>query len=447
MHYYDVFPKVVPADREGEIHVVPRFEHAAFPPADQLKVRCLPYDGYRSDHTWRNISQENDELKEWHLNDKGELVVRAFFTSEQEHSLSIDFLEAGNPERVLKNLQLQVYSLGEDLFGLRPFKGDFHIHTTRSDGRECPPYVAARYRQEGFDFAAISDHHKYEPSLEAIRFWEKLKLDFKLFPGEEVHSPGNDVHIINFGADASINRMCRDDEPKYRKEVLEILETIQDRPMKGLDYYQVAASEWVFRRIREHHGLAVYCHPYWYCSHQNVLNEALLSEIFRRRGFDALELIGGYGIGEQNSNNFQVVRWAEEQAKGNRFPVVGLSDSHGTTLTENSGSRGAQYFTWYCTVILAKSDQIEDLIEGVKSYHSTAVTQPEGQRCDIYGDFRVVRYVDFLRREYFPIHRELCRTEGSLMLDYLAGEKSVAKPLEELQGRVPAFRESFFRQW
>ena len=37
----------------------------------------------------------------------------------------------------------EVYALEEDLFTKTPFKGDNHMHTCMSDGKETPMYVAA----------------------------------------------------------------------------------------------------------------------------------------------------------------------------------------------------------------------------------------------------------------------------------------------------------------
>ncbi|MBQ6470456.1 MAG: hypothetical protein IJJ33_00605 [Victivallales bacterium] len=42
----------------------------------------------------------------------------------------------------------------------------------------------------------------------------------------------------------------------------------------------------------------------------------------------------------------------------------------------------------------------------------------------LWGSFRLVRYVQFLMREYFPEHDELCQTEGNMMLSALRGHLS-----------------------
>lgn len=451
MNYYDVFPRMVPADKSSEVRIRPRFEHAAFPGPERLKVYCVPVDGYYPDGTCRHYGGgENGSCPlHWELRD-GTLIVNGFFAGEQEQIITVEI--AGEKDPSVKTVrEFRIYSLKKDLYALRPFKGDFHIHTTRSDGRECPNYVAAQYRRHGFDFIAVTDHRNYAPSLEAINFWKKFNLDFHLYPGEEVHSPGNPVHIINFGAKQSINELFRANEKKYMREAKAIQEKLP--PMeRGLDTFPVAASEWVFDRIRENGGLAVFCHPYWYVT-QNVICEALTSAIFQRRKFDAFELIGGFYKHQSRSNNFQVARWVEELSKGNRFPVVGLSDSHGTSHFEEgkektfTDSSDRDLFDWHFTIVFSGKNSVPSIAEAVRDFRSVAVCRYGGERPNLYGEFRMVKYADFLLREYFPIQRTLCEPEGDLMLAHLAGDSHAEAALEPLRTRTAEFREESFRKW
>ena len=384
------------------------------------------------------------------------LVIRVFFTGEQEHNIRVMIRngQTGNVELVKG---FRIYSLKSDLYELRPYRGDFHIHTTGSDGRETPCYVAARYRQKGFDFAAISDHGNYKPSVEAIDYWKALDLDFCLYPGEEVHSQDNPVHIIHFGGKYSVNDRWRDNTEQYFREVAAIQDALPDKDPR-VNNFAVAASEWVFDEIRRAGGLCVFCHPYWSVA-QNVIDEGITSEIFRRNKFDAFEVLGGFYKYQFESNNFQVVRYYEEQAKGNRFPVVGLSDSHGVDRFEfgagrpvvqrvvgmkYADSRDCDLFGWYYTVVLAKSNTAEDLIDGIRNFRSCAVSCIEGETPRVYGPFRMVRYVNFLLREYFPMHDTLCGTEGALMLDHLAGDAKAAGALKQLKGRTADYMEASF---
>ena len=45
-----------------------------------------------------------------------------------------------------------------DKQGVRWYKGNLHTHTTRSDGRKSPEEVADLYREQGYDFLALTDH-------------------------------------------------------------------------------------------------------------------------------------------------------------------------------------------------------------------------------------------------------------------------------------------------
>mgnify|MGYP000789433803 FL=1 len=45
-----------------------------------------------------------------------------------------------------------------DQFGKKWYKGNLHTHSTNSDGRLSPEEVIKLYREEGYDFLALTDH-------------------------------------------------------------------------------------------------------------------------------------------------------------------------------------------------------------------------------------------------------------------------------------------------
>ena len=45
-----------------------------------------------------------------------------------------------------------------DQFGKKWYKGNLHTHSTNSDGRLSPEEVIGLYREEGYDFLALTDH-------------------------------------------------------------------------------------------------------------------------------------------------------------------------------------------------------------------------------------------------------------------------------------------------
>ena len=436
MFYFDLYPKMVPADAVSVIRIRPRFAHAEF--RGEVKVLLSPYD------------RTGDQFEpEWHL-ENGTLVIKAHFPSEQEHCIQVTETLS---ETKVRKFDFRVFSLYPDLYALRPFKGDIHLHSIKSDGSEDGRYIAARYREAGFDFMALTDHRLYEPSVEVVDYWKDVNPDFKLFPGEEVHAPGNPVHIVNFGGKGSVNAIYREDEEKYRREVADIIETLPDR-VQGRDYFAVGSSEWVFKRIQEKEGLAVYCHPYWSVPAGNYVPEWVNDMILERGKFDAYEIIGGFYSWQYHSNNLQVVRYYEEMSKGHHYPAVGVSDAHATdgfAFDSNRGGRNtnnsydAPLFDWYYTIIFAEECEIASLIGNVKKFNSLGVCAPKGERAELFGSFRHVRYGHFLLREYFPQLRSWCAVEGQLMQQYLAGENTLPA-LEALRGRTQEYREMCFQR-
>ena len=71
-----------------------------------------------------------------------------------------------------------------DQFGKKWYKGNLHTHSTNSDGRLSPEEVIGLYREEGYDFLALTDH------------WfmgeERQEENFLLLSGAE-YDVGNNV--------------------------------------------------------------------------------------------------------------------------------------------------------------------------------------------------------------------------------------------------------------
>lgn len=149
------------------------------------------------------------------------------------------------------------------------------------------------------------------------------------------------------------------------------------------------------------------------------------------------------------------MRYYEEMSKGNHFPVVGVSDSHETDAfpfdsnragRNTNDSSDAVLFDWYYTIVFAENCELPSLIGNIKNFNSLGVCAPAGERPELFGSFRHVRYGHFLLREYFPQLRSLCAVEGQLMQQYLAGEKASLTALKALMGRTAAYRERCFQR-
>lgn len=425
LSYYEVTPSIVPADTTTTVTIRPRFEHAAFQPGQTYEVQHLQMEDSR-----RRPNSPVAGTHQVQPEPDGTLRLEIHCEGEQEHVLCGLRTHNTTPwgagdERL--PVELHLYSLRPDLLARRPWKGDFHLHSNRSDGVEAPAYVAGACRRIGLDFMALSDHHVYQPSLEAIAAYREVPHDLGIFPGEEVHPPRNGVHLLNFGGRFSINGLFT--EPAYEAEVAARQAAL---PPLGaaLDPYQVASCAWCFDKIREAGGLAVFVHPYWTFGNHYSLPEALIEYLFEHGGFDAFEVVGGMTRAEQDSNLLQIARYHEEATRGRRYPVVGLTDSHGCERDE--------WWGWGHTVVFAPTGDFEALRDSIREDWSVAVQTLPGELARPVGSFRLVKYVLFLLREVFPRHDELCLEEGREMLRYAAGEADAAVNLARLAGRCAA---------
>ena len=68
--------------------------------------------------------------------------------------------------------------------------GDFHIHTTWSDGRHSLPEVVDVFGRTGHDVIAITDHERIDAAVAARAIAVDRGLPFEVIVGEEVTAIG-----------------------------------------------------------------------------------------------------------------------------------------------------------------------------------------------------------------------------------------------------------------
>ena len=439
---YDIFPKVFKCDTPVEVTIKPLGLHVAFSGEYTIQVRAFN-EGNSARYPERN------NLKEYPVTPCEDGCIRFTHTYKDEQEHYVDIVKDG--KRVVR---LSVYSLYEDLVGRYPFRGDLHMHTTRSDGNQAPAIVAANYRKNGYDFLAMTDHDSYYPSLEAINAYKDVPIEYNLVTGEEVHLEGNDIHIVNFGGKYSVNALMPGDHhmdvgdgkdlrsldgecpdvisvEEYKRQVNELAETLNIP--EGIEKFTYAACVWIFNHIRKADGLGIFAHPYWL---QNVLHvpESLTEYIMATQPFDAFEVLGGENYFEQNG--WQTIRYYEDRAKGRRYPIVGSTDSHSSVHNRNALIAS--------TIAFAPENTREGIVYSIKDFYSVAVDSISTE-LRIVGEMRFVRYATFLLREFFPLHDELCFEEGRLMKDYACGEEGAEETLHFISGRMKKQREKYFK--
>lgn len=331
--------------------------------------------------------------------------------------------------------ECRVYGVRDDLVPLRPLKGDFHMHSIRSDGTDQPEQVAIACRRIGLDFMALTDHRQYEPSLEAARPFAGLPLEFGIFPGEEVHPPGNPVHMINFGGRASVNALFSDSS--YKAEVAALAAGVEgfENPSKRDQY---ASCVWCYDKIRELGGLGIFCHPYWIEGTRFNVSEPVIARHFRERPFGAYEVFGGFAMHEYEANTLQAARYHEERIHDSDLPIVGASDSHGCDVNN--------LFGWYYTIVFAASSRLPDIIDAVRQFRAVAVAALPGRPPEVIGPFRLVKLALFLMREYMPGHDVLCRQQAGIMQRCLTDPEGQTEAASASQKRLTDYHRRLWKK-
>ncbi len=429
---FKVTPTVVASEVMTEIHIAPRGDHAKFDDTKTYTVRFVPMEESIEPRT-------DDQLPFVEVKPQdGCLVFSHNFPGEQMHLLRV-MVEG----KTLYNFR--IYSLLPDLYKKRPYKGDLHVHSYHSDGREEPGVVVANYRKKGYDFLAITDHGQWQPSKEAIEKYKDIPTDVQLFYGEEIHVQGGYIHAINFGGHISVNEYFHANQEQCLEEAEALSKTFDKLP-DGVDALDYARRCWIAEQIHRGGGLAVFVHPHWMNNAFNVPDK-MTEYIFETGVYDAFELLGGQSVFE---NNMQTLLYYEQRAKGNTIPVVASSDSHGT--------EPARWFDYVYTIVFAEDLELETLKNSIKEQYSVAVEnypsvkdiygvvleQFPNQEKRVHGSYRMAKYGLFLVNEYFPLYEELCFEQGRLMKEAVTGDGEAIALLQMIKGRTDRFAKEFF---
>ena len=405
--FYSVFPKVIPVRRNSSITIT-GLQDQTIKPGESYKIRVLSMTNHLDDANSKITASPPVIQKSSSDLSKGATIrFDHKFLSHGEYSISI----MKDDEASTKLTTERVYAVPADLAGLKPYKGDMHIHTYYSDGKMSPIYMAVTGRKLGLDFAAITDHSRYEPSLEAIKIAEEIGLDMLLFPGEEVDFPAG--HIVSVCASSSVTDLKKDD--KYHKTLNDIVNIrLKDASMvDNLTKEQYAHAIWTIDKIHELGGYAFLAHPYWVAGDRYHHHLPMFEQLIKDGDMDGIEVIGGYYKPELESNWLAVAKYYD---KCQNYPVLGNSDTH-----YRSSKPGEDIYGWYWTNVFAKSLCKEDIFDAIMNKKCVACERPYGERFIAVGQFDLVEYSCFLEREFFPLHDRICSMEADIYMDMLMG--------------------------
>ena len=323
----------------------------------------------------------------------------------------------------------RVYALDGDLFSLHAFKGDLHLHSCRSDGVGTPFEVACDYRAAGYDFIALTDHHKFAPSLEAQAAVKEKTDAFFVFRGEEVHNKSMGmIHIINFGGESSVNDIIETDDDFVNAEIDRIM---AERDLSALSTPRcVAYRIFIAEQIRKANGLAILPHPFWYCyGEYNMQTEEAIYHL-GNGDFDALEVLAGCDA-DGNGNNLQEMLYFDLISEGYRIPVVGSSDAH-----YRAADGPFTLFNKQFTIVFAEN--FDEIPNAIRDFRSVAINRRSDTDFHAIGKFRYAKYARYLMKYFYPAYATLCAAHASAMA---VGDGAA---IGDAEAQIAAYKTRFF---
>lgn len=218
------------------------------------------------------------------------------------------------------------------------YKGNFHMHTTLSDGQQTPLEAIETYRKNGYDFIALTDHRKPNTTIEPHQkgFVGEYEVDAKemlILSGVEWDTGGantnleGDVptfHILGIGMDLP-------QEPEFAS-------IHHPKPQAIVD------------EINKHNGIAILAHPCW-----SVMDPSSIQEV---QGLTAAEIFNTVSGLPWNGDRSESSTWFDIWATHYQIYMTAVS---GDDTHHYSGDECQSF-----NMINAKSLSRNDILEAVK---------------------------------------------------------------------------------
>jgi len=169
------------------------------------------------------------------------------------------------------------------------FKGSLHCHTTNSDGTLTPTEVLRMYRENGYDFVAITDHGKVTKLVQE-------REDILPISGNELSvgasRAGESYHIVGVGMEG---------DPE------------------GADSSGPGAADRAINSIVDQGGLAFIAHPYW--------SGLVTEDIIGLRGHCGIEVFNT-GCEAEVGKGLSTTHWDQLLSLGEMTNGIAVDDAH-----------------------------------------------------------------------------------------------------------------------
>ena len=436
---YSVIPSVVRADMTSQIKIRPLGENASFKAGltYTLAIRAVDTAGSHFgtvEEIKHEVMPDNDGCLTFEHYFSGEQKHVIFLTRPEEDMRSMYYEINNHRGRFGENasVQLEVYSLKQDLYGMKCYKGEVHCHTCESDGIQDALHTVGNYRNAGYDFMALTDHFTSFASEKAMRVFKNAPVSMTLMLGEEVHVPSERIHTVHMGGRESINEYFRNNRDKAYERVAEIEASLKlPETVNKNDY---AWRAFIAEKAHEFGGIAILSHPFWRLGSVYFISPATAEQLMRDGVHDALDL-------RDDDMEAAVALWADLRADGIRIPIVGSTDSHRTSPDNPDIAARGGY-----TLVISPDPSKESIMASIRADRSLCVSTKSDPEF-VYGSFRLVKFAKFLLDNYYPVYKKLCWGQGTLMAEYPvngeADEKTISL-LSALNERSDAFSREFF---
>ena len=367
------------------------------------------------------------------------IVVTVPLRGEHEHVFYF-YLPRKKGEKDPGTRRVAIYTLAPDAFGLRPFKGEFHQHSTLSDGG-TPPQDHVRYaREAGLDFIAVTDHRHKEQDAVVAAVAKNSGCGLVTYPGEEMHNPTNVLHSVCIGAPEVMS--IRERDSRLAAGIKPILAELR-RELPGMhdsERRALAEALYIARRARKHGAVVIYCHPHWSPNGRYNAPPEFTRYILSHDYFDAVEICNGQF---RHGNCLTAALLYEIAAeKGKRWPVTSASDLHNVSKVH--------VLKRNFNILFAPDCSFEEFAKGLREYRLVAAVETmninkNGTRPVFFGSWRFVKLANFLEGNgYWRKHDKLAASQAPLIKRFLAGDKSVVPELRRIAAEIDALRESWY---
>lgn len=217
------------------------------------------------------------------------------------------------------------------------YKGDLHIHTIHSDGRNTVCEVIALARGRGLDFIALTDHNTISQNKEFIEIGSSYE-DLLVIPGMEITTFYGHMNVLNIDRYIDFRRKSKEDFKKLIEEV------------------------------HNNGGVVSVNHP-------DISREPMCRDCpFRYRDIDDFDAIEVWNGPWHILNSESISWWHNLLIKGYKVTAIGGSDYHGVDLT-----RIGEPTTW----IYIDSLSTENVLKSIKMGRAYITYIPDEPIIDI----------------------------------------------------------------